>query len=110
MTIETRPKKHGTSSAAVDGEVVASVDGGVKDPKTTTPCGGSAEDPNTKKVVKTFDKAEDVNVDTFLKSALKEMLVADTDTMHLVAEVKNPDGTKININFDLVITSLTQEE
>jgi hypothetical protein len=58
-------------------------------------------------VVVKYDTPSSVNVEDFIKTALKEMLIADSDTLHLLAEVENPDKTVTKIKFDLVITELT---
>lgn len=58
-------------------------------------------------VVVKYDNPTNVNVEDFLKAALKEMLIADSDTLHLLSEIENPDKTITKIKFDLIITELT---
>ena len=57
-------------------------------------------------IVIRYDTPQGVNIEEFIKTALKEMLIADSDTLHLIAEVDNPDKTITKIKFDLIITEL----
>ncbi len=59
------------------------------------------------KVVVEYDNLSTVNVETFFKDAIKEMLVADNDTLTLMIEVDNPDSTVTKVQFDLVIKELS---
>jgi hypothetical protein len=61
-------------------------------------------------VVVKYDTPQHVNIEEFLKTALKEMLIADSDTLHLLAAVENPDATTTKIKFDLIITELTNDK
>lgn len=69
----------------------------------------ATEDKKEGSVVMKYDNPQGINVEDFIKTALKEMLIADSDTLHLLAEVENPDKTVTKIKFDLVITELKSE-
>jgi hypothetical protein len=60
-------------------------------------------------VVAKYDNVDKLNMDVFLRTALKEMLVADSDTLNLEAGVTNTDGSITKIKFDLIITELVNE-
>ena len=61
----------------------------------------------TDQVAVTFQEPDKVTIEAFVKAALKEMLVADSDTLHIVGEVLNPDKSITKIKFDLVLLEIT---
>jgi hypothetical protein len=62
------------------------------------------------KVVIQYDNVESITVSEFLKAVLKEMLIADTDTLKMQAEVENPDSSLTTIEFDIIITKLSNDK
>lgn len=64
----------------------------------------------TDKVVIQYDNVESITVSDFLKAVLKEMLIADTDTLKMQAEVENPDSSLTTIEFDIIITKLSNDK
>jgi hypothetical protein len=65
---------------------------------TATPAG--------KTKVTTYDDPSKMNVHDFIKAMLKEMLLADNDTLTMDAEISNPDGSKANIKFEVKISEV----
>jgi hypothetical protein len=54
-----------------------------------------------------FEAPEKLNTHDFIKAILKEMLLADNDTLTLEAEIKNPDSTKATIKFSVKIEEVS---
>ena len=74
---------------------------------SSTPTTDTAANQN---VVVNYESVPDVRVDTFFKDVLKEMLIADNDTLVAQLEVANPDGSVTEVEFNIVIVKLENKD
>ena len=54
-----------------------------------------------------YDDPEKLDVGTFLRDMLREMLLADNDTITMNVEIKNPTGGNAQVKFTIKIEEVT---
>lgn len=57
-------------------------------------------------VVKELGTAEDISMDSFLRTAVQQMFENDNDTLYMNAKLKATDGTESELEFKLAILSI----
>jgi len=58
-------------------------------------------------VVSSYEDANKTTLEGFIKDCIREMLLADNDTLHVNCKVER-EATKIEVQFDIVITNLEE--
>lgn len=56
--------------------------------------------------VKELGTAEDISMDSFLRTAVQQMFENDNDTLYMNAKLKATDGTESELEFKLAILSI----